>query len=51
MKLENKKINEYFLLKCQYILVTNELFQTEELTDWGDGSFNIVEGVSRQRDL
>lgn len=41
----------YFLLKCKYILVTSELFPSEELTDLVDSNFDIVEGVRRQRDI
>lgn len=31
--------------------MTSELFQSEELTDLVDGSFEMVEGVRRWRDL
>lgn len=31
--------------------MTSELFQSEELTDWGASSFDIAEGVRRQRDV
>lgn len=31
--------------------MTSELFQSEELTDLGDTSFDFVEGVRRWRDI
>lgn len=45
------KFLKYFLLKRKYILVTSELFQSEELTDLGDTSFDFVESVRRWRDI
>lgn len=38
-------------MKCKYILVTSELFQSEELTALGDRDFDIVEGVMRWIDI
>lgn len=32
-------------------MVTSELFQSEELTDLGGSSFDIAEGLRRQKDI